>query len=257
MILVIDVGNTNIVIGGYENDALVFNTRITTNKMLEPDQYALQLKGILNLHNIDIACIKGAIMSSVVPQITDVLLSAINTICAIKPVLLTHKLNTGISINIDNPFELGLDLVAGVLGAKAKYSLPAIVIDMGTATKITAVDENGVIQGCSIMPGVFISINALTKNASALGGIALRENDTKTAIGKNTIHSMQSGVIYGTAAMIDGMIKRFTKEMGSEPFVVATGGVSGLITPHCFSEITQDSTLILAGLYHAYKKLYL
>ncbi len=255
MVIVIDIGNTNIVIGGYENEELVFSTRLSTDKMLEPDQYALQIQGIFNLHNIEVNSIEGAIMSSVVPHTTDVLMRAVKTVCGIDAVLLSHNLNTGLKINIDNPEELGLDLIAGVLGAKAKYTFPAIVVDMGTATKITAVNESGEILGCSIMPGVFISINALTKNASALGGIAIKEPRQKTAIGKNTIHSMQSGVVYGSAAMVDGMVERFAKEMGTKPFVVATGGISGIIVPQCKCEVVHDATLILAGLYYMYKRL--
>ncbi len=256
IVLAIDIGNTNVVIGGYILNELVFSTRLSTDKMLEPDQYALQIKGILELHGIETGDIKGGIMSSVVPQITDVISSAIKTICGIDIILLSHSTNTGIKIDIDSPDELGLDLIAGVLGAKAQYNLPAIVIDMGTATKITAVDGKGVILGCSIMPGVFISVNALTKNASALGGMAVKAPHSKTAIGKNTVHSMQSGVVFGTAAMLDGMIERFSFEMGAKPFLVATGGVSGVIVPHCKNKVVHDNALILAGLNYVFNLLH-
>ncbi len=252
LVLAIDIGNTNVVIGGYVSNDLVFSTRLSTDKMLEPDQYALQISGIFALHKIDVTAIKGAIMSSVVPQITDVVATAIKTTCGIDTVLLSHDMDTGLKVAIDNPKELGLDLIAGVLGAKACHSLPAIVIDMGTATKITAVDKSGTILGCSIMPGVFISVNALTKNASALGGISIKAPQSKTAIGKNTVHSMQSGVIFGAAAMIDGMVERFIAEMGTSPVIVATGGVSGVVVPHCKHKVVHDSELILFGLNYIY-----
>ncbi len=253
MVLAIDIGNTNVVLGAYENDKLVFSTRLSTDTRLESDQYALQIKGILNLHNLNKNTITGAVLSSVVPQVTHIIENAIKTVCNVNTLMLTHKLKTGIKIKIDSPTEMGLDLVASVIGAKAKNMLPAIIIDMGTATKITAADENGNILGCSIMPGVFISINALTKNASALGGIALKEPKSKLTIGTNTVHSMQSGFIYGSACMLDGMVDKFLQEMNLNANIIATGGASTLIVPHCRHKINIMPNIILDGLYQAYK----
>ncbi len=253
MILAIDIGNTNIVIGAYKGDKLIFSTRLATNTNLESDQYALQIKGVLNLHSINKNIVEGAVLSSVVPNITHKIESAVKTVFDVETLLLTHNLNTGIDIKIDNPSEMGLDLVAGAIGAKAKGLLPAIIIDMGTATKITAVNESGDILGCSIMPGVFISINALTKNASALGGIALKEPKNKLVIGTNTVHSMQSGFVYGSACMISGMIDKFLQEMNTTANIIATGGASSLIVPHCKHKINLMPHIILDGLYYVYK----
>ena len=152
MVLTIDIGNTNIVLGGYENGALGFCTRISTDKSLEADQYALELSGILNLYKVAGENIEGAIISSVVPQITDTVARALRMFAGVEPLKLTQELPTGVGVNIDTPSELGADLLAGAIAAKALYPLPAIVIDMGTATKITAVDEQGTVQGVSIMP---------------------------------------------------------------------------------------------------------
>ena len=236
MVLTIDIGNTNIVLGGYENGALGFCTRISTDKSLEADQYALELSGILNLYKVAGENIEGAIISSVVPQITDTVARALRMFAGVEPLKLTQ--------------ELGADLLAGAIAAKALYPLPAIVIDMGTATKITAVDEQGTVQGVSIMPGVFISLDALVNGTSLLKGIAT--NAPVRAIGKNTVESMQSGVVFGAASMLDGMVERFEAELGPAKTLVATGGAAGIVVPHCRHSVQYVPTLILDGLYAVY-----
>ena len=164
MVLCVDAGNTNIVLGGYEGQTLAFLSRIATQPALEADQYALQLEGVLALHGA--ARPQGAILSSVVPPVTGALRGALHLLCGAQPLVLSRALCPRLPILIDNPDELGADLLAGAIAAKALYPLPAIVIDMGTATKITAVDEQGTVQGVSIMPGVFISLDALVNGTS-------------------------------------------------------------------------------------------
>ena len=252
MILTVDIGNTNIVMGGYQDGERTFCTRFSTDRNLEADQYALQIDGILGLYGIAPACLTGAIISSVVPQITDTVGRALHTIAGITPLLLSQQLDTGVTVKIDRPAELGPDLLAGAIGAKAGYALPAVVIDMGTATKITAIDKEGAVLGCSILPGVFISLNALTGSASMLSGIAV--STPVKAIGTNTTASMQSGVVFGTASMLDGMLERFCAEMGTPATILATGGAAGHIVPHCRHTIVHDATLILDGLYAVYQK---
>ncbi len=252
MILTVDIGNTNIVLGGYENDALAFSTRVSTDKSREADQYALELSGILRLYGVASERIEGAILSSVVPQITDTVVRALRLFAGVEPLRLTQSMPTGVTVEIENPAELGADLLAGAAAAKAMYPLPAIVIDMGTATKLTAVDANGAVQGVSIMPGLFISLNALVSGASQLGGIATAA--PRRAIGKNTVESMQSGVVFGAAGMLDGMIERFEAEMGPVKTIVATGGAAGFVAPHCKRSITHVPTLILDGLYEVYRR---
>ena len=253
MILTVDIGNTNIVLGGYENDALTFSTRISTDQSLEADQYALELSGILRLYKVSAERSEGAILSSVVPQITDTVARALRLFAGVEPLRLTQSLPTGVTVQIDNPAELGADLLAGAIAAKAAYPLPAIVIEMGTATKRTAVDAGGAVQGVSIMPGLFISLNALVSGASQLGGIATEA--PRRALGKNTVESMQSGVVFGAAGMLDGMIERFEAELGPVKTIVATGGAAGCVVPHCKRAVTHVPTLILDGLYEVYRKI--
>ncbi len=253
MVLAVDIGNTNIVMGVYNENEMLFSTRIATDRFLEPDQYALQIIGVLSLNNVSRNSIKASIISSVVPQITNYVAHAINKLFNIECIILKNAEKTGLTVKIDNAAELGNDLIAGVLGAKYAYTLPAIVIDLGTATKITAVNTKGEILGCSITPGVFISLNALIKTASALGGIDINAPSNLKAIGTNTQNSMKSGVVFGTACMLDGMIERFENEMQTKACVLATGGAAGLIVSHCKTEIIHAPNLIIDGLYGLYK----
>ena len=250
MILTVDIGNTNIVMGGYENGALAFSTRISTDKSLEADQYALELSGILRLYRVPAERIEGAILSSVVPQITDTVARALRLFAGVEPLRLSQALPTGVTVRFDDPAELGAELLERAVYERINYPMPAIVIDMGTATKLTAVDADGAVQGVSIMPGLFISLNALISGASQLGGIAAEA--PRRAIGKNTVESMQSGVVFGAAGMLDGMIERFEAELGPVKTVIATGGAAGCVVPHCRHAVAHVPTLILDGLYAMY-----
>lgn len=251
MILAVDIGNTNIVMGGYEQGELVFSTRLATEKQLEADQYALQLEGILRLYRKSPADVEDAVVSSVVPPITDTLCRALNTLCGVSALVLSQKLRTGVTVDIENPAELGDDLLAGAIAARAAWPLPAVVLDLGTATKLTAVDENGAVRGVSILPGVLLSLNALVSGASQLGGLALCP--PAHAIGRNTVESMQSGIVLGTASMLDGMLDRFEAELGEIKTVLATGGIAGMIVPHCKRRVELAPNLLLDGLYHVWK----
>ena len=240
MILAVDIGNTNIVMGGYEQDHLVFCTRLSTDKNLEADQYALQIKGILSLYHISLENIKDVVLSSVVPQITQTMCKALSTLCNSVPLVLSQQLKTGVKVDIANPPELGDDLLAGAIAARASYALPAVVLDLGTATKMTAVDAQGHVCGVSIMPGVVLSLNALVSGASQLGGMALCP--PAHAIGRTTVESMQSG-----------MLDRFEAELGEIKTVLATGGIAGMIVPHCRREVKLVPTLLLDGLYQVWR----
>lgn len=253
MILAVDIGNTNIVLGGYEDGALRFSARLATETRLEADQYALQLRGILDLYGVGAAHVTDAILSSVVPPLTGTMARALRIVTDAEAIVFSQALPTGVRVDIERPEELGADLVAGAAAAKALYELPAVVIDMGTATKLTAVLEDGTVPGVSILPGVFLSLNALTSGASQLSGIALQP--PKRAIGRNTAQSMQSGVVLGTASMLDGMLDRFEAEMGRIATVVATGGAAGFIVPHCRRKIILAPDLLLDGLYAVYQNI--
>ncbi len=252
MVLAIDIGNTNVVLGGYQHHCLKFTTRFATERNFEADQYALEISGVLRLYEIDPKEITGVVISSVVPSVTTALVQAVKLLVPVSPILLDALSDTGIRLCIDNPAELGADIVASAIAVKNSGVLPAVVIDMGTATTLTALDKNGDVQGVAIMPGVFISLEALTGKTSLLQSIAL-EAPTH-AIGKNTIDSMKSGVLLGAAAMLDGMLERFRQELvGEEPCsFIATGGIAELVLRHCKQPVTLQDNLLLDGLYQFY-----
>ncbi|MDD3429558.1 MAG: type III pantothenate kinase [Oscillospiraceae bacterium] len=250
MILTVDIGNSNIVIGGYQNDALTFITRFATDRKMEADQYALQLVGLLSLYKVNPAQIEGVILSSVVPRLTHAVGDALGHVVNCTPLLLNRQ-NAQITVKTDNPDEVGADIIASAIALKGSYPLPAVIIDMGTATTLTALDAEGAVLGVSIYPGLYISLDALTAGTSQLKGIALEA--PARAIGTNTADSMQSGMIFGTAAMLDGMIDRFAAELGSVETIIATGGGAKQVIPHCRHKILFSDTMLLDGLYKTYK----
>ncbi len=252
MLLVIDAGNTNITIGAYLGDELTFTSRLATDHRATRDRIAIDLDSIFKLHGIDRSSFSGAIISSVVPEISRALKEAVEKVTGQTPVLVGPGVKTGLNILTDNPAEVGADLVAVSVAAKNKYALPAIIVDLGTATKVIALDKNGAFLGCSIAPGIEISLNALSSGASQLINIGIRFPDH--AIGTNTADSMTSGLIYGSIDMLDGMCDRFAAEI-KDPVqtIVATGGLSS-IAAGCRNEMVMDQDLILEGLKLIYQK---
>lgn len=251
MVLTIDIGNTNINLGLFQGDMLQMGVRLATERQKTEDQFAASFFQLFQMHNVEPKEIAGTIISSVVPEITSSVKHAIERLTAKKVLVLSPGVKTGLNILIDNPAQLGADLAAGAVGASAYYTLPAFVVDLGTATKIYAIDEKG-FRGCMIAPGVAISLKALTDTSSLLPTISLEP--PKKACGTNSIESMQSGVILGTAAMIDGLLDRFAAELGAPKTILSTGGLSAFITPVCRHEITYDSDLVLKGLKKIYDK---
>ena len=256
MILTLDVGNTNTCIGGFDdNDKLTFESRIDTDRYRMADQYAIILNDILRLYGHEPKEITGAIISSVVPPVTGQIKDAIEKICGCKALTVGPGLKTGLNIQIDEPASLGADMAAVAVGAKEHYPLPAIVIDLGTATKILAVTKSGAFIGGIIAPGVKISIEALANRTASLPLIGISNDPPlKNVIGANTLDCMRSGLLYGTAFMIDGMIEHFEKEIGEKCTVIATGGFSSVIKPLCKSDFILDRNLIMTGLLDIYKK---
>ena len=247
MLLCVDVGNSNIVLGGYTGETACFLSRIATDRLMEADQYAVLLRGVLSLYGAT-QKISRVVMASVVPTLTPVLLEAFSHFVAAPPrVLCIADANAGdVVIDIDNPAELGTDILASALAVRHTRPLPAVIIDMGTATKFTALDSRGHLLGVAIAPGLYVSLEALVQRASGLRGIPL--DGPAAAIGKNTPESMKSGVLLGNAAMLDGMIDRFAAEMGGLGTVVATGGAAAAVVPHCGHNIEISETLLLDGL---------
>ncbi|HAX72116.1 MAG TPA: type III pantothenate kinase [Firmicutes bacterium] len=252
MILVLDVGNTNIVLGCIEENKTHFVARFSTDRRKTADEYAINFKNIIELNGISRADISGCIISSVVPPLTNALKEAVRKTTGIDPMVVGPGIKTGLNITIDNPAQLGSDLVVDAVAALAEYKAPLIVIDLGTATTVSVVDALGNYVGGLIYPGVKISQEALSSNTSQLPSISLEA--PKKVIGKNTIDCMKSGLINGSAAMIDGIIDRIEDEIGQPCTVVATGGLSNAIVPHCRKQIIIDDTLLLKGLLLIYKK---
>lgn len=252
MLLALDIGNTNITLGLFDGDRLCHTARLATDSRKTSDQYAVEIKQVLLLHGADTALIEDAVICSVVPSVGSALEAAMTLLCGKSPLVVGPGVKTGLNIRIDNPSELGADLVAGAAGVLASYPLPAIVIDMGTATTVCAIDKNGCFLGGAIAAGVRLTLQALGSGTAALPTI--HPDKATRAIGKNTAECMQSGIIIGTAAMIDGLIDRMEDELGEQTTVVATGGLAKSIIPHCRRAITFDDHLLLDGLYAIYRK---
>ena len=252
MILAIDIGNTNIVVGCIDEEKIYFTERLSTVRTKTELEYAVDLKTVLDIYHIKRTDIEGCIISSVVPQITGIAKLAAEKILKKEIMVLGPGVKTGLNIVMDNPGQLGADLVADAVAGLASYPVPLVVIDMGTATTISVVNSKKQYIGGMIMPGVGISLDALTARASQLSGISI--DAPRHIIGKNTIECMKSGVLYSNAAALDGIIDRIEEELGEKTTVIATGGLAKKIVPHCRKEIILDEELLLKGLMLIYRK---
>lgn len=252
MILAIDIGNTNIVIGKYDGDTLVYVARMVTDPHKSESEYAVSIKSILSLDKLNTDKVDGAIISSVVPPLTKNIQNAIKMLYDVDALVVGPGIKTGINLQVDNPSQVGADLICACVGAYNKYPSPALVIDMGTATKIMVVDEKGTFMGVSIAPGVEISLKALSGGTAQLPQISL--DAPSRVIAKNTVECMKSGVVFGNASMLDGMIERIEAEMNTSVTHIATGGYANAIIPHCKHKITVDDNLVLDGLCIMYHK---
>ncbi len=252
MILTIDMGNTNIVVGGIDEEKTYFVERMTTDHAKTDMEYALCIRGILDLHRVDRGKIDGAILSSVVPPLNSTVVSAVKKICGFAPMLVGSGMKTGLNILMDNPKTVGSDLIVDAVAASQEFPCPVIIIDMGTATTVSVVDGNKNYIGGVILPGPKVSLDSLSGKTAQLPYISL---DTPgRIIGKNTIDCMRSGIMYGTAAMIDGIIDRMEEELKGPASLVATGGLAGFFTPLCRHSITYVDDLLLKGLLILYRK---
>lgn len=252
MLLTIDIGNTNITLGAYEGNILSFTARLATDQKKTDDQYAVEIKSLLSLYELSPEDIEDAIISSVVPSVGKSVSNAVSKLCHIVPLMLGPGVKTGLNIKIDNPAQLGADLVAGAVGALDSYTMPCVVIDMGTATTLSVLDKNGTFLGGAIAAGVRLTLKALAENTAQLTSIHIEAPES--VIGANTVECMQSGLVYGTAAMLDGLIMKISAELGETPTVVATGGLSKEIIPHCSTSIIYNENLLLEGLRVIYEK---
>lgn len=252
MLLAIDIGNSNVVIGFVENGEILRKARIATDTVRTSDQYWIDLKNILDLFEIPTSKIENVIISSVVPPVLNSCRTAVKKLTGLEPMVVGPGMKTGVNVLLDNPAQAGSDLITAAAAALKEYPTPMLIVDMGTATTITALDKNGAFVGGCICPGVRISSEALSGRTAQLPGISLETPEK--AIGKNTVDCMRSGVMMGAAAMLDGLIERMEEELGEKATVVATGGIARYILPMCRREIHYDHDLLLKGLVILYDK---
>ena len=251
MILTIDIGNSNIVLGGVKDDQIVFEARLRTEVTKTSDQYCVDLKILMEVYGVSNKDIEGTIIASVVPQVLNSMRTAIQKLTGKVPLVVGPGLKTGLNILLENPGQTGADLVVADVAALREHKPPMIVIDMGTATTMSVLDKNGAHIGGCIIPGVKIAMDALTDKTALLPGLQL--DQPKKAIGRNTIDAMRSGIMLGTACMLDGMVERMEAELGYKTTVIVTGGIAKFIVPMCKTPMIYDKDLIIKGLAALYR----
>jgi len=251
MILTVDIGNSNIVIGGVEGEDILFEARLRTDATKTSDEYCIDLKSILDIYKVNADAVEGSIIASVVPQVLNSFRTALMKLTGKQSLVVGPGLKTGLNIKIENPAQTGADLVVGCVAALREHKPPMIVVDMGTATTMVVLDKEGALIGGCIAPGVKISMDALTGRTALLPGLQL--DQPKNAIGRNTIECMRSGLMLGNACMIDGMVERMEAELGCKTTVIATGGIAKFVVPMCKTPIIYDKDLLVKGLAALYR----
>ncbi len=252
MLLTLDIGNAVTTLGGFEDERLLFVARMKTDLRKTEDEYAAGMSDILALHGVSRESVNGAILASVVPPLTAVMKRAVSFLFGVTPLVVGPGIKTGIGIHCDDPSSVGADLIAGCVAAHALYGSPSLVIDMGMATNLTLMKKGGIFSGASIMAGVGMGLSALAGETAQLPYVSLES--PRAVIGKNTADCMRSGVVYGNASMLDGMIDRVYAELDEEIPVIITGEYAPVILPHLTHAVMADETLVLKGLQLLYRK---
>ncbi len=252
MILALDIGNTCIIVGGMDDGRAAFSFRLSTDLARTADEYAALLSFSAAQKKVDLRDVEGAILSSVVPQLTGALFEAVRGLTGKTPLIVGPGVKTGLRIRIDDPGELGADFVAAAVAALDRYPLPCVTIDMSTATAIGVLDAEGNYIGGVIAPGLVVSGNALARRTAQLPNVYVQP--PQSVICKNTADSMRSGLVYGTAAMLDGLLDRIEEELGKPISVVATGDQAASIAPFCRRKIELEDELLMRGLWLIYQK---
>lgn len=254
MILAIDLGNTSVTFGCIDEitGKTIFEERIHTDFEKTSIEYAVSIKTIMDIHNVNASDIIGGILSSSVPPVTRQVRNAAEMILGKSILEVGPGIKTGVDIKIDDPAALGPDLLVGAVAGMSEYGAPLILIDMGTATTISVITDQKRFIGGMIIPGVKVSINGLALRAAHLPDIAIKKPEK--LINGGTVGAMQSGSIYGHAACIDGMVERIWDDLGYKTTVVATGGFARTVIPCCKQEIIIDSQLLMKGLLILYQK---
>ena len=253
MLLVFDVGNTNIVLGLYDGDKMIYHWRAATNELKTADEYAASLGMMFQLDGVTFDMVTDIIISSVVPPVNPTLEYLCRRYFHVEPMMVGPGMKTGLNILYDNPRELGADRIVNAVAGITLYGGPLIIIDLGTGTTFCAIDEKKRYLGGAVTPGIGISMEALFQRASKLPRIELTL--ASSVICKNTVSAMQSGIYYGAIGQVDGIVRRMKKEMGyKEIKVIATGGLADLIASQSETIDVIDPLLTLKGLYILFKK---
>lgn len=252
MLLAIDISNSHITVGGFPGSELCFLARIYADARRTKDQYAVELRDILALQEITPGEIDGIILSSVVPELSEKLQQACRRVFGIQALVLAPGVKTGLKIGIDNPAQLGGDLVASAVAAIAKYSLPCIICDLGTATAVSVIDASGTFLGGTLSAGIDLSMEALTRHTALLSQVRIQR--PSKVIGRNSNASMQAGLILGTAAMLEGLALRIEDELGAPCTMVITGGRAKAVAEACRRAVILDEHLLLEGLRLIYER---
>lgn len=252
MILVIDIGNSNIVFGFYQDNKLIKVLRTQTIKHQTVDEFMAVVMVMTQANNVDLSLVKGGMMASVVPNLTRVVVEGFKRLVGVEVMVLGPGVKTGLKIEIDEPHELGSDLVAGAIGAIESYPVPLVVVDLGTATTFGVIDDRKAFIGGIIQPGINISLQALIKQTSLLPDVLLKPSPS--VIAKNTTQAIQVGLIDGAASSIEGIVMRIEDALKQSVTVVLTGGLSPIVATRCNREIILDEHLLLHGLYRIYQK---
>ncbi len=252
MLLAIDIGNTNLVIGCIENDRILFKARIATDRTRTSDQYGVEIKNMMEAYGVRISDIDACIISYVVPPVFNSVKTGVIKVIGKQPMVVGPGLKTGLNIHMDVPSQVGSDRIVIAVAALAEYRAPLVLMDLGTATTIEVVEPENRYVGGIILPGVRVSLDALTSRAAQLPAISL--DTPKSLIGKNTVDCIRSGMMYGTAAMIDGLLDRIEEELGHSSTIIATGGMAQFVIPLCNREIILEKDLLLKGLNIIYQK---
>lgn len=250
MLLAIDIGNTNIVAGVFDGDLLVAHWRLETVRRRMADEYAVLLDSLFRLSHLDPSRIGGAIICSVVPSVQETLCQTVRMYWAVEPLVVSLCLDLGIEVSYQPQDAVGADRLANAVATIHRYGAPAIVVDFGTATTLDAIDRDGTYIGGAIAPGLKISEEALYSHTARLPRVPLEPPDA--AVGTSTATSLQSGILYGYAGLVDGLVERFRREVGEDAHVIATGGLAEAVVPHSSTVERTDVDLTLAGLHLLY-----
>lgn len=246
MIAAVDIGNSNIAIGLFEGELLTHHWRVTTRRNMTPDECEITLAALLRRDEVQSSAVDFCVLSSVVPSITQSFLAAGEALFGRPPLLVSPSVDVGMEFAIDNPRELGSDLFANAVAGYARYGGPCIVVDFGTALSVTSVGDSGTIMGVAIAPGINTALAALSGNAAQLPTVPLELPNA--VIGTNTVHSIQAGIMHGYRGLVDALVGGVRAELGGAAGVIATGGQSSVLGPHCECIDTIDPWLTLDGL---------